>query len=123
MTIPSIIASYFNSFPEEASDKLLQLRHIIISLAPEAEEILSYGMPAFRLNKRILVYYAAYKRHIGLYPSGTGIESFKHEFGGFKWSKGTIQFPLDQPLPVDLIERMIRHRVSENLSFVKGRKA
>jgi uncharacterized protein YdhG (YjbR/CyaY superfamily) len=88
------------------------LRNTIKSVVPQAEEVISYRMPAFRF-KGILVYFAANKNHIGFYPTGSGIEAFKHEFAEYKYSKGAVQFPLDKPLPLDLIKRIVEFRLQE----------
>lgn len=89
------------------------LRSAIKSVVPQAEEVISYRMPAFKY-KGMLVYFAAHKNHIGFYPTGSGIEAFKHEFGEYKYSKGAVQFPLDKPLPIDLIKRIVQFRMHEN---------
>jgi uncharacterized protein YdhG (YjbR/CyaY superfamily) len=112
------IDDYIAGFPEPTGKLLLQLRKIIRQAAPEAEEVISYQMPAFKQNG-ILVYYAAYKNHIGFYPTSSGIEAFKSELSPYLWSKGTIQFPLDQPLPADLITRIVKFRVSKRLKDIK----
>ncbi len=104
---------YINQFPAEIQNLLQEIRSIIKMAAPMAIEVISYGMPAFK-QKRILVYYAAHKKHIGLYPSGSGITAFAGELTGYQFSKGAIRFPLDKPLPNELIERIVLHRVMEN---------
>jgi uncharacterized protein YdhG (YjbR/CyaY superfamily) len=86
---------------------------VIKESAPEAQEKISYGMPAFHQNGS-LVWFAAHKRHIGFYPTGSGIEAFQEELAGYKVSKGTLQFPLDQPMPYDLIRKIVKYRVEEN---------
>jgi uncharacterized protein YdhG (YjbR/CyaY superfamily) len=115
------IDQYILSFSPEIRERLEQMRQIIRSAAPEAEEVISYQMPAFRLNG-ILVYFAGYKNHIGFYPTASGIEAFKDQLSEYKWSKGAIQFPNDRPLPVELIERITRFRVNENLQIQKKAK-
>lgn len=105
---------YIAGFPAEVQELLQQLRDTIRKEAPEAEEVISYQMPAYKLNG-ILVYFAGYKNHIGFYPAGSGIENFGRKLSGYKTSKGTVQFPIDQPLPIDLISEMVKFRVSENL--------
>jgi len=82
--------------------------------APEAVEVISYQMPAFKLNG-ILVYFAAFKNHIGFYPTSSGIEQFKKELSPYKWSKGAVQFPLDKPIPFALVKKIVIFRVKENL--------
>jgi uncharacterized protein YdhG (YjbR/CyaY superfamily) len=115
---PNNINEYIATFPEETQKLLEQLRLTIKEAAPEAEEVISYQMPAFRLNG-ILVYFAAYKNHIGFYPSGSGIANFKEEIQTFKNSKGTVQFPINNPLPIELISKIVKYRVNENLQRIK----
>jgi uncharacterized protein YdhG (YjbR/CyaY superfamily) len=107
------IDEYIATFPLDIQTLLQQLRAVIHEAAPEAEETISYQMPAFRQNG-VLVYFAAFKNHIGFFPTAAGIEAFKDKLSGYKTSKGTIQFPLDQPLPLDLIKEIVRARVKEN---------
>ena len=108
------VEEYISGYPDETRHILQRVRECIQKAAPEAEEIISYGMPAYRFNG-ILVYFAGMKNHTGFYPTGSGIEAFKDEFAGYNWSKGAVQFPYNKPLPVDLIERMVRFRLNENL--------
>jgi uncharacterized protein YdhG (YjbR/CyaY superfamily) len=112
--IPRNIDEYIAVFPIEIQKKLEEIRTVIKNAAPGAEEKISYGMPAFSL-KGILVYFAAHKNHIGLYPTSSGINAFKTELDEFKFSKGAIQFPFDKPFPFDLITRIVIFRVKENL--------
>jgi uncharacterized protein YdhG (YjbR/CyaY superfamily) len=111
-TKSSTIDEYLALFPEAVRTTLEELRRVIHYAAPEAREVISYGMPAFKL-KTVLVYFAAYPRHIGFYPTASGIEAFKPELSGYEFSKGAIRFPLDQPLPFDLITRIVKFRVAE----------
>jgi len=112
------IDHYISGFPEQSRVLLEQLRETIKLAAPEAIEVISYGMPAFKQNG-ILVYFAAYKNHIGFYPTASGIEAFKPELSSYQWSKGTIQFPLDKPLPVELITQIVRHRIYQRMQKLK----
>lgn len=107
------IDKYIAIFPGDVQEKLQQLREIIRKAAPEAEEVISYKMPAYRMNG-ILVYFAGHKNHIGFYPTSSGIEAFKSELQDFKFSKGAIQFPYDQPLPENLIIKIVRFRMMED---------
>ncbi|MDR3695890.1 DUF1801 domain-containing protein [Mucilaginibacter sp.] len=107
------VDEYFSSFPENIRDILEIMRSTIKQEAPNAQEVISYNMPAFKANG-VLVYYAAYQGHIGFYPTSTPIEFFKHELSAYKFSKGAIQFPIDKPLPVDLIRRMVKFRVQQD---------
>jgi len=104
------IDAYIATFPSNVQKVLQEIRKIIQEAAPEAEEVISYKMPAYKQNG-ILVYFAGYKNHVGFYPTASGIEKFKDEFDNYKWSKGAVQFPLDQPLPVKLIQRIVKFRV------------
>jgi uncharacterized protein YdhG (YjbR/CyaY superfamily) len=107
------IDDYIRSFPPEVQSLLEKLRQSIRKAAPEAVEAISYRMPAFKLNG-VLVYFAAYKKHIGFYPTGSGIKSFKTELSAYVTSKGTVQFPLDKPIPYALVEKIVAFRVREN---------
>jgi len=109
------IDAYIALFPEEVQEKLHQLRAVIRAAAPEAVEKISYRMPTFYL-KGNLVHFAAFARHIGFYPVPSGIEAFKTELAAYKQGKGSVQFPLDEPLPLDLVRRIVEYRVSENLA-------
>jgi uncharacterized protein YdhG (YjbR/CyaY superfamily) len=108
------IDEYIAAFPEDIQKLLEEVRATVRAAAPEAEERISYQMPAFA-QKGILVYFAAMKHHIGFYPTSSGIQAFQAELSPYKTSKGAIQFPLDKPLPLDLITRIVRFRVEENL--------
>ncbi len=109
------IDEYISLQPESVRGKLEEIRREIKKAAPMAEEVISYSMPAFRF-KGMLVYFAAFKNHIGFYPTNSGIETFKNEIDGYKSSKGAVQFPLDKPLPLDLIRRIVEFRVKENIT-------
>jgi uncharacterized protein YdhG (YjbR/CyaY superfamily) len=108
------IDEYIAQFPEDVQQILAKIRAVIKEIAPDAEEKISYQMPAFYLNGN-LVWFAAYKRHIGVYPVPSGNDAFNEELSAYKRGKGTIQFPLDKPIPYDLIRRIVKYRVSENL--------
>jgi len=112
------IDEYIAEFPPETRKVLEELRALIKSLAPGATEKISYAIPTFHLNGN-LVHFAGYDRHIGFYPGASGILAFKEDLKPYKSAKGSVQFPLGQPLPVDLIRRMVRFRVEENTG--KGR--
>lgn len=107
------INQYILQFPEETRDILNKIRALIKENAPEAIESIAYGMPAYKLNKKPLVYFAAYKTHIGFYATPSGHEAFKEELSKYKQGKGSVQFSLNQPIPYDLIMRMVKFRVSE----------
>ncbi len=107
------IDEYIASFPKNIQDILQQLRCAIREAAPQAEETISYQMPAFKQNG-VLVYFAAFKNHIGFFPTGKGIDAFKDQLSAYETSKGTIRFPLDEQLPLDLIKEIVRFRVKQN---------
>ncbi|WP_119072142.1 iron chaperone [Aggregatilinea lenta] len=107
------IDEYIAQFPEAVQERLRSIRQAIKDEAPEAQEAIKYQMPTFTLNGN-LVHFAAFKRHIGLYPAPTGIEAFQDELAPYKNSKGAVQLPLDQPLPLPLIRKIVAFRVQEN---------
>lgn len=100
---------------------LEQIREIIIKAAPKAEELISYKMPAYKYHG-VLVYFAGYKNHIGFYAAPTGHEAFKRELSIYKTGKGSVQFPLDQPMPLNLISKIVKFRVKENLKKEREKK-
>lgn len=108
------ITDYILQFSPDVQAKLNQMREAILEIAPEAAEKISYGMPTFYLNGN-LVHFAAFKRHIGFYPGADGIAAFAPEFGGYQFSKGAVQFPLDRPLPLELVKRITAFRRAQNL--------
>jgi uncharacterized protein YdhG (YjbR/CyaY superfamily) len=114
----STIDEYIAAFAPEIQAKLTEMRTIIKAAAPQAEEKISYQMPTFSLEGN-LVHFAAFKHHIGFYPVPSGIEAFKKELSVYKGAKGSVQFPLDQPLPRALITRIVKYRVRENLAKAK----
>ncbi len=121
MKKPTNIDEYLLSFPIDIQKKLEQMRNSIKKAAPKANEVISYGMPAFKLNG-MLVWFAAHTKHIGFYPRARGIEAFKKELSIYKWAKGSVQFPLDKPLPLGLITKMVKFRVNENMERAKLKK-
>lgn len=116
------IDAYIAAFPDAVQKKLTKIRATIKKAAPKAEEKISYGMPTFALNGKNLIHFAAFKNHIGLYPTPNGIEAFKKELSAYKGAKGSVQFPLDEPIPYDLISRIVKFRVQKNLAKTKGGK-
>jgi len=109
----SSIDQYIATFPDHIQVLLQAMRATIKAAAPEAEEKISYGMPAFALNGN-LVYFAALKNHIGLYPTSSGVQAFAAELSGYESSKGAIRFPITKPLPLDLVSKIVQFRVTEN---------
>lgn len=111
----STIDEYILQFPEDIRKILQQIRQAIHEAAPEASEKISYGMPTFYLLGN-LVHFAAYNNHIGFYPAPSGIAAFSSALSGYKSAKGSVQFPLDQPMPLELIQKIVVFRAKENLS-------
>jgi uncharacterized protein YdhG (YjbR/CyaY superfamily) len=109
------VDEYIAAFPSPVRDLLNEVRSAIMKAAPEAVESISYGMPAYKLNKKPLVYFAGYKNHIGFYATPTGHSEFAKELSSYKQGKGSVQFPVNKPLPLDLITRITKFRVEENL--------
>jgi uncharacterized protein YdhG (YjbR/CyaY superfamily) len=108
------VAEYISLFPENVRPLLQQMHVTILKAAPKAEEVISYQMPAYKYFG-ILVYFAGYKNHIGFYPTASGIEAFKKELSVYKGAKGSVQFPLDKPLPVALISKIVKFKLKENI--------
>ena len=115
---PKTIEEYIDQFPTEIQEKLQSLRKVIKETAPTAAEKISWQMPTFALNGN-LVHFAAHKKHIGFYPGASGIENFQHKITEYQSSKGAIQFPLDKPLPFELIKEIVAFRVNENTKKTK----
>lgn len=112
---PTPITDYILQFPADVQQKLNALREAILEIVPDATEKIAYGIPTFYV-KGNLVHFAAYKSHIGFYPGASGIEVFQSELTQYKLSRGTVQFPLDKPLPMELIQRIVKYRLAENLA-------
>ncbi|MDB5230189.1 MAG: hypothetical protein JWN76_994 [Chitinophagaceae bacterium] len=113
------IDEYIASFPGEIRNDLEQIRAGIKEAAPDAEESISYGMPAFKIHGKPLVYFAAFKNHIGFYATPTGHSEFAKELSNYKQGKGSVQFPLDKPMPLNLITKIVKFRINENLQRAK----
>lgn len=116
---PANIDQYIAIFPKETQNLLKKMRMIIMELVPDAEESFSYGMPAYKTNGRPLVYFAGYKGHIGFYATPTGHAEFKEELANYKQGKGSVQFPLNKPIPYELIKRIIKFKAKENKLKIK----
>lgn len=121
MNPPANIDAYIAGFPPATQKLLQQMRSVIQKAAPGAVEKISYAMPTFYLNGN-LVHFAAYQNHIGFYPAPSGLKAFPEAIATFKNSKGAVQFPIDQPLPVGLITRIVKYRAAENLRKAKTKK-
>lgn len=115
------VDSYIRQFPAEVQELLEQVRTTISKAAPEAEEAIKYRIPTFTLHGN-LVHFAAFKQHIGFYPGPSGIEQFKEKLSAYKGAKGSVQFPLDKPIPLNLISRIVRFRVQEAQAKTAGKK-
>jgi len=107
------IDTYISSFPLVTQKRLSEIRSLIKQAAPAAEEIISYQMPAYKLHG-MLVYFAGYKNHIGFYPTASGIKQFQLDIVAYKHSKGAVQFPINEPIPADLVARIVAFRIKEN---------
>lgn len=112
-TGPENIDDYIEGFPSNVQKILQKIRKTIQKAAPDAEEAISYQIPTFRLNGN-LIHFAAFQHHIGLYPRPRGVKEFEEEMGRYEGGKGTVRFPLDEPIPYELITRITRYRVQKN---------
>lgn len=115
------IDEYIAAFPKETQKLLQQIRNAIGKAAPKAEEAIKYAIPTFVYNGN-LVHFAGYEKHIGFYPAPTGMEAFKKELSKYKTGKGSVQFPIDQPMPIDLITQIVKFRVAQNEEKGKAKK-
>ncbi len=111
--VPKTIDAYIKTFPKNVQKVLEKMKQTIKRAAPRAEETISYQMPTFKLNGRPLVYFAGWKNHIGFYPIPSGIAAFKKELAPYKKAKGSVQFPLDKPIPYDLVKKIVIFRAKE----------
>lgn len=109
--LPSNVDEYLAQFDGEVLKRLRDMRRVILMTAPESVESMAYGMPAYKLGGKPLVYFAGYPHHIGFYATPNGHEAFKKEFASYKQGKGSVQFPLDQPLPLELVKKVVQYRV------------
>jgi len=110
------IDEYIKTFPEDVQAILQKMRQTIRKAAPQAEEAISYQMPTFKLNGRNLVHFAGYKHHVGFYPVPSGIDAFERELSRYRQGKGSVQFPLDRPVPYDLVRKIVIFRMKESLA-------
>ncbi|MFZ2095336.1 MAG: DUF1801 domain-containing protein [Anaerolineales bacterium] len=110
---PTTIDEYIAQFPENVQQSMSEIRRVIHEAAPQAVEKISYQIPGFYQNG-MLVWFGGFTHHIGFYPTGEGIEVFKDELAGYKTSKGTVQFPLDKPIPYELIRKIVKYRMEKN---------
>ena len=119
--VQKTIDEYIATWPADIRAKLLSMREAIKKAAPKAEEAISYNMPTFRQNG-YLVYFAAFKNHIGFFPVPSGMKAFEKELSKFKTGKGSVQFPYDQPLPLALVAKIVKFRVRENMAKAEAKK-
>lgn len=122
MNKPSTIEEYIGTFPQETQQVLMHLRKLLKKAAPQAEETINYGIPTLVL-KGNLVHFGGFKNHIGFYPTPSGIKAFEKELSVYEGAKGSIKFPLSEPLPDELITKIVHYRVAENLSKADGKKS
>ena len=115
------IDEYISGFPKETQKILNEIRATIRKAAPDAEETINYAIPTFKLRGN-LVHFAAFKNHVGFYPAPSGIKAFSDELSAYESAKGSVQFPLDQPLPLSLISKIVKFRVKDNLERAKTKK-
>lgn len=119
---PTTISAYIATFPAGTQSLLRVLRKTIKAAAPGAEEAISYGIPTFRLNNRYLVYFAGFKKHVSVYSAPAANKGFEKDYEPYYTSgKGTIQFPLDKPLPLELITKIVKYRIAENAEIEKNK--
>lgn len=116
--VPANIDAYIASFPKDVQVVLQQIRHTVRAAAPQAQEAIKYAMPAF-LQDGHLVLFAAFTNHIGFYPAPTGEQAFEKDLSKYKTGKGSVQFPLDQPMPLDLIRKIVKYRIKKNAEAAK----
>ena len=121
-TAPKNMDEYIAGFPKDVQEILEKIRRTIRKAAPDAEETISYLIPTFTLKGKYLIYFAAYKKHIGVYPVPAGDAKLNEELSVYQMGKGTLQFPLDKPIPLDLITKIVKLRVKENLAKAEAKE-
>jgi uncharacterized protein YdhG (YjbR/CyaY superfamily) len=121
MQKPNNADEYIAAYPADVQKRLQQIREVIKKAVPQALEVISYAMPAYKVNS-VLVYFAGWDKHIGFYPGAGAIAHFKDELSAYKGAKGSVQFPLDESLPVDLINRIVAYRVTEDAAIAEARR-
>jgi uncharacterized protein YdhG (YjbR/CyaY superfamily) len=120
--IKKTVDAYIKDFSENSQHLLIEIRNTILEVAPLAEESISYGMPAYKTNGKPLVYFAAFKNHIGFYATPSGHAAFQKELAKYKQGKGSVQFPIDKPMPLKLIAKIVKYRVKLNSQKLKDKK-
>lgn len=119
---PSTVDEYIAAFPADMQKLLQQMRQTIRKVVPDAEEVIGYGIPTYKLNGN-LVHFGGFKNHVGFYPAPHGLQAFADELSKYKGAKGSVQFPKDEPLPIDLIKRIVEYRVQQNMEVKPAKKA
>ena len=122
-TKPETVDAYISQFPKSTQQILSQVREAVKEASPHAEEMISYGMPAYKLDKRPLVYFAGYEKHIGFYATPTGHAAFEKQLSKYKQGKGSVQFPIEEAMPLDLIRKIVHFRVKEVSNNAKPKKS
>ncbi|RWY46201.1 iron chaperone [Mucilaginibacter gilvus] len=118
MRTPKDVEEYFSWFSEATQNAMRQVKDTILKVMPQAEESISYAIPTYKY-KGLLAHYAAYEKHIGFYPGSLAVEVFAADIAGYKSAKGSIQFPLNKPMPLELITKIVEFRLNENLNNTK----
>lgn len=112
--VATTVDEYISAFPENVQERMIQIREIIRSTVPNVDEQILYGMPGYKTFKKPLIYFGGFKNHLGLYATPSGHQAFEKELSNYKQGKGSVQFPHDQPLPIELIQKIVTFRVKEN---------
>ena len=121
-TAPKTIDEYISSFPQDIQEILEKIRSLVKRAAPQAQETIKYGIPTFMLRDTYLIYFAAYKKHIAIYPIPPGDPRFKEEISAYRSGKGTLQFPLDQSIPYTLIRKLMKFSLQDNLTRAESKR-
>ncbi len=116
------VAAYLQDIPEQTTERIDELQAAIKAAVPKAEEVISYNMPAYKLNGKVLVYFAAYAKHVGFYPTASPMVVFADELSKYKTSKGAIQFPLDKKIPAALVKKIVKYRIAEEAERAAAKK-
>lgn len=116
------VAEYLQDIPEQTIERIYELQAAIKTAVPNAEEVISYNMPAYKLNGKALVYFAAYAKHVGFYPTSSPMVVFADELSKYKTSKGAVQFPLDKKIPSALVKKIVKHRIAEEAARAVAKK-
>lgn len=116
------VAEYLQDIPAQTIERIDELQAAIKAAVPKAEEVISYNMPAYKLNGKVLVYFAAYAKHVGFYPTASPMEVFAEELSKYKTSKGAVQFPLDKKIPAALVKKIVKYRIQQEAARVAAKK-